>query len=138
MVDMEEILSIIATIISSIALIGVAVSLVLQNQQLKASRIQMMRDIHLELTKMAMKNPTLAASVYGAVTLTDVQKTAFLNFSMMFLQTGYSLRMFNRGTVELQIADLLSSEEARTWWATLARGSYQTEARTSLKETSSQ
>lgn len=133
MTGMETILSIIATIISSIALIGVIVSLVLQNQQLKASRVQMMREIHLELTKMAMENPALASSVYGAVTLSDVQKTAFLNFSMIFLQTGYSLKMFSKETVKLQIADLLSSEDARTWWATLARDTYTAEARTKLE-----
>jgi len=93
----------------------------------------MMRDIHLEVTKMAMDNPALAASVYGVVAPADVPKTAFLNFSMMFLQTGYSLRMFTKGTVELQMADLFSSEEARAWWARLARDTYKAEARTKLE-----
>ena len=54
MVSIESILSIIATIISSVALVGVAAGLILQNQQLKTSRIQVMREMHLELMKIGI------------------------------------------------------------------------------------
>ena len=57
MAGMESTLSIIATIISSIALIGVAASLLLQNRQLRASQVQVVREMHLELIRTAIENP---------------------------------------------------------------------------------
>lgn len=53
---MEAILSVIATIVSSAALIGVAVGLIMQARQLKASRLQVAREIHLEIIKAGIEN----------------------------------------------------------------------------------
>jgi hypothetical protein len=123
MVVMESTLSIIATIISSVALIGVAAGLILQSQQLKASRIQVMREMHLELMKIGIDNPALAGSLYEDIDLAEFPRATLLNFLMTSWQTMYLLKMFPRKSLELQAAQLFASEHARNWWLNLARDS---------------
>jgi hypothetical protein len=81
MTSMETVLSIIATIISSIALVGVAAGLIIQGQQLKASRIQVMREMHLELMKIGIDNPALAGSLYKDIDVAEFPRATLLIFS---------------------------------------------------------
>ena len=92
MTGMEPVLSIVATIISSVALIGVAVGLILQGRQLKANQIQVMREMHLELMRVGINNPIVSASVYEGTSPEDFPKDSLINLSLKFLETGYSLK----------------------------------------------
>jgi hypothetical protein len=130
---METILSIIATIVSSIALIAVAVGLILQGRQLSANRIQIMREMHLELMKVGMENPELGASVYEYADVTEFAKMSLINFTLKFLETGYSLKTISEGSVTLQAAELFRSEFTRTCWATGMRKVYEAEAGTRME-----
>jgi|SRR6185437_1188868 len=127
---MESILSIIATIVSSVALIGVALGLILQNNQLRANRIQVMREMHLELMKIGMENPELTASIYGDTTVKDFPKSSYLNFIMTFWETGYSLQALSGKSIEFQAARLFASEYARTSWANEMGAAYRADAGT--------
>lgn len=122
---MESILSIIATIISSVALIGVAAGLIMQSQQLKASRIQVAREMHLELMKIGIDNPALAGSLYADIDLAEFPRATLLNFLMTSWMTSYLLKMFPKKSLELQAAQLFASEHARNWWINVARDSYE-------------
>ncbi len=121
---MESLLSIIATIISSVALIGVAVGLILQGRQLKASQLQVMREMHLELLKIGIDNPALAGSLYEHIDLSEFSRFTLLNFLVTFWQTSYSLKTIPKKQLEFQAKELFLSERARNWWENIARKSY--------------
>jgi len=130
---MESILSIVATIISSVALVGVAAGLILQNRQLRANQIQIVREMHLELMKIGIDNPALSTSIYEGIPPEEFSRHSLLNFLMKFWETGYSLRTISRNSVLLQATGLFASENARAWWV-LVRNAYQTEAGTRLEK----
>lgn len=131
---MESILSIFATIISSFALIGVAVGLVLQSRQLKAGQLQIVRQMHLELIKIMIENPALATTIYTDRDPAYLANASFLNFQMILLETNYSLKMLPGKALGFHVRSLFASEFARTWWATLARDTYEAEAVTKLEK----
>jgi hypothetical protein len=133
MVGMESILSIIAIIISSMALVGVSVSLILQSRQLKASQIQVMREMHLELIKMGIDNPAVVASIYKDASVEDLPRTAVLNLTMTLWLTSYSLKTTTKEGVESQARYLFASEYARNWWAS-AGDVYEVEAVTKIEK----
>jgi hypothetical protein len=128
---MELTLSVIATITSSVALIGVAIGLIFQGRQLKANQLQVVREMHLELSKMGIENPSLIASVYGdEIDLEDIPKANLINLTLKYLEAGYQLGEISKESVRLQAGRLFSSEYSRNWWALLARNVYKIEART--------
>ena len=131
---MELTLSLVATITSSAALICVAIGLILQARQLKASQVQIIREMQLELLKLGIDNPELIASVYeNEIELEHISKSNLINLTVKFLEAGYSLKMFSRESVTLQTTRLFSSEYPRAWW-TLARGIYDVEAQTGTEK----
>jgi Family of unknown function (DUF6082) len=127
---MESMLSVIATIISSVALIGIAVGLLLQNRQLRTNKIQVMREMHLELMRIGMENPALSASVYEDTNAADFPKSSLLNLILKFWQTGYTLKTITKASVTLQTTRLFGSEYARTSWGKWLQDIYRTEAGT--------
>jgi hypothetical protein len=124
------ILSVIATLISSVALIGVAVGLSLQARQLRVSQIQAVRSLHTELIKIAMENPSLGTVFESDVDPADAPKAAFINLLMTLLQASYSLKVASKATVSLQAERIFAAEFSRSWWE-YARDSYMVE--TSMK-----
>ena len=58
-------IAIISTLISSIALVGVAVSLVLQARQLRASQIQASRATQVELIKVSIDSRELISDIFN-------------------------------------------------------------------------
>jgi hypothetical protein len=125
---MNTTLSIIATIISSIALIGVALGLILQSRQVKANQLQVMREMHLELIKVGIDNPALASSVTADIGEENYSRAGYLNLWVKYLQTGYSLKTISKASVALHTARMFMSEYSRDWWGTHARAGYRTEA----------
>ena len=132
MAGMESTLSIIATIISSVALIGVALGLVLQSRQLRTSQIQAMRGMHLELIKIGLDNPALASSIFETVNAEDLPAGIMLNLHMIFWATSYSLKTLNRAALASQMKAFFSLERARTWWGDGVREAYEIQATTKL------
>lgn len=117
MTGVETTLSVIATMISSIALIGVAAGLILQSRQLHANRLQVEREIHLEIIKLAIENPALDASIYEReYAEADIPKASYINLLMHNWQTSYALRTVNDEAVALEARYLFKSEFARKWW----------------------
>jgi hypothetical protein len=113
---MESTLSIIATIISSFALIGVVVGLLLQNRQLRASHTQVVREMHLELVKMTIENPELATSVYKGSSAKDFAAHTLINFQATLWLTAYTLKDVSKASLAQQVASLFEGEQARIWW----------------------
>jgi hypothetical protein len=123
------ILSLIATLISSIALVGVAIGLILQARQLRTSQLQATRSLHAELIRIGMENPSIGTAVEADVDPEEAPKAAYLNLLFMFLQTSYLLRALPRESLSFQTERIFSSEYSRAWWA-VARNAYKTEMAT--------
>jgi hypothetical protein len=134
MTGMESVLSIVATIISSVALIGVAVGLILQGRQLKANQIQVMRGMHLELMRVGINNPIVSASVYEGISPEDFPKESLINLILKFWETGYSLKAITTRSVALQAARLFESEYVRALWTNEMRDIFEAEAGTKLEK----
>ena len=123
------VLSIITTLISSTALVGVAISLIIQARQLRASQLQTARSLHAELIKIAMGNPTVGTAVETDIDPSDAPKAGYLNLYLMFLQTSYSLKAISNSAVRIQAQRIFRSEYACTWWA-IVRATFKVEATT--------
>ena len=131
MLSMNMVLSLIATIISSIALIGVAVGLVLQARQLRANQLQTMRTFQLELIKIGIERPNIHYPIARADRGTgDSSRDGYLNLWMKYLELGYYFGGVSSVSASLQAAYFFESEFSRKWWKTLARDVYRVEATT--------
>jgi Family of unknown function (DUF6082) len=108
--------------------------LILQSRQLKASQLQLAREMHLELIKFGIENPTLAATVNPDIDITDYPSRSYINFLVTFWETGYLLRTISKANVAIRAADLLGSEFARTWWEATARDHRRVQARTKIEK----
>jgi Family of unknown function (DUF6082) len=73
---MNTLISIIATLISSVAPAGVAVSLLLQARQLRASQLQALRELHTELIKMGMDHPILRSTLESDIGPEELSQAA--------------------------------------------------------------
>jgi Family of unknown function (DUF6082) len=129
-INMQSALSVIAIVVSSIALIGVVIGLILQNRQVKASQHQVMREMQLEIIKLGIENPALNASVYeGQFDAADVARAHYINLLMHFWQTCFSLKTMTGRAVAIETDYLFRAEFPRTWWAQ-GRGFFEAEAGT--------
>src|SRR5690348_17169305 len=122
-------LSLIATIISSVALVGVATGLLIQARQLRTSQLQAARSLHVDFIKLTMENPSIGSAMESDFSPEEAPKAAYLNFYFMFLQTSYSLRAVSKDSISFQAGRFFSSEYPRVWWAH-ARDAYRLEAGT--------
>ena len=129
--NMGTILSVIATITSSIALIGVAVGLILQARQLRADQLQTMRALQLELIRMAIDKPELGLDSFLAkdVDRKDSSRVYYLNLWVKYLEMNYSFGTASKASIGLQMARMFESEFPRIWW-TVSRDTYKVEAET--------
>jgi hypothetical protein len=71
-------LSLIATLISSVALVGVAIGLTIQARQLQASQLTAVRSLHVDFIKLAMEDPSIAAAMEGDIDPEEVPKARIL------------------------------------------------------------
>lgn len=78
-----------STLISSIALIGVAVSLYLQGRQLRASQIQITAAGQIELMRLALDYPVAAAPLIGGQVSELASQYVALNWQFTHLRTTY-------------------------------------------------
>jgi len=115
--QIRVVLSVIATTISSVASIGVAIGLLLQSRQVRISQIQAVRSLHTELIKLAIENPSIATAIESGVDTADAQQAAQLNLLIMFLQTSYLLKVATKESVSLQAQRIFAAEYPRYWWA---------------------
>lgn len=112
-------ISIIATIISSIALIGVAAGLILQARQIRISQIQAVRSLHLELIKTGIDNPSLVAALVSEDTdPSESEKIAYLNLWVEFWRAGYGMKSMSKASIAFYAQLIFEREYARRWWQT--------------------
>jgi Family of unknown function (DUF6082) len=88
---------------------SVAAGLIIQSRQLKASQLQVMREMHLEVIKVSIDKPKLAASVYEAeFSAADAPKASYINLLFNYWQRCYSLKTMTREAVAVEAGICLS------------------------------
>ena len=116
-------IAIVSTLISSVALLGVAVSLVLQARQLRANQVQTARASQVELMRTALENPTVVAEALGAGDCGALVRGVVLNWYLGHLSMSYDIKTLAKPHLRQLARDLFAVEGSRTWWET-ARLSY--------------
>jgi Family of unknown function (DUF6082) len=117
-------IAVISTLISSIALVAVAASLLIQARQLRASQLQAARTAQFDFMKMQFDNPELASVVFGNQFRAEV---SLMNWYVKYMELSYLLKTISKESIIIQAALLFSGKYAREWW-NLARDVYKAEA----------
>lgn len=123
------VISLISILISSIALVGVAISLLMQNRQLRISQIQATRATQAALVQIGLNNLTLAAEAFGFSDVDWLGKSALVNWQVRHWEASHSIKTMSDESVQVEAAALFASEFAREWWLR-AREAYRVAAKT--------
>jgi hypothetical protein len=123
------VIAVVSTLISSIALVGVALSLLLQARQLRTTQLQASRAAQLELIRIAADNRGLIFDVLGEADPESYLKGAFINWFFKYMELSYSMRALSEASVRTQATRLFAAGYPYNWWAK-AREVYQIEAET--------
>jgi Family of unknown function (DUF6082) len=119
----------ISVLISSIALAGVALSLLLQAWQLRTSQLQASRAAQAELVRICIDNPELTAAALGKTDPDGYVKSVFVNWNIKYLELSYSIKAISASSVQVQVAGIFGAEYPRNWWSEV-RPIYAAEATT--------
>jgi hypothetical protein len=87
-----------SAILSGLAVVGVAISLIVQTRQLRAAQIQGMRVMQLELMRMLLDDPALAAVSPTSLGVSQEQwrREIYLNLLFKYLELGYATKYVPR------------------------------------------
>lgn len=111
-----------SAILSGIALIGVAFSLLIQNRQAKTERVRIVHDRHMEILQLTMSDP----ETYGPVAGMRINSTSDLERSraslialmwMNYARMGYQAEVLTESSLRKEFfPEMFQSEFTRTWW----------------------
>lgn len=112
-----------SAVLSVLAMIGVAMTLVLQARESRAIRLQAIRESHSKLMEMAMESPDLN-EVWGPSGLSDPfvlqRQNMYANMILSQWQMSYETRMLTDEHLRLLVTEFLSGTIGREFWV-LAR-----------------
>jgi hypothetical protein len=130
--DTSGVLAMISALVSSVALVGVAASLVIQTRQLRTSQLQATRAAQAEMVQIWLGNPRLFLPGDDATAEpTDLYAFhAFTNLVLKYLELGFEIGVVSEPSVRMQAADLFQSRYRQHWWSEVARPVYNVEAKT--------
>ncbi|HET9081756.1 MAG TPA: DUF6082 family protein [Trebonia sp.] len=117
-------IAVLSTLISSIALVGVAISLLLQARQLRTNQVQATRTAQQELMKFCLENPALAAEVLGMSSPESYVKQVVLNWHVSYLSMGFDVKTVTESSLRFAIREqIFKTKDSLSWWI-MARQSY--------------
>lgn len=113
----------ISAILSALALLGVAYATVVQARQSNMTRIQLFREVHTGLLRMAMEDPAVYGPALGNFDLSDetsvkqrLYDVLLLNYFWAMFETGHTSEQGLR--VDL-LQPVFAGETARNFWSTV-------------------
>lgn len=111
-----------SALLSGIALIGVAATLLVQTRQDKVERIRIVRERHVELARMTASDP----QVYGPIVGVNVKSQAdadnyrahvMVTLWMNYARMGYQMDVLSERSLRGELfAEMFQSEVTRDWW----------------------
>lgn len=113
-----------SAILTAIALIGVAGSMIFQIRAIEVSKSESMRGQHLHLVEMSLKDPVYMRAwgqepkEYGG--LDRYRQLLYVNLILSFWEDNYRLRSLSEGILRGDLAILFRGEAGREFW-TLGR-----------------
>jgi hypothetical protein len=125
-------IAVLSTLISSVALIGVVVSLFLQARQLRANQIQIARASQVELLKFYFENTSMVADWLQVKDVKQFDTEVLANWYVTHLSLTYENRAVSKAYLKNMAAALFASESSRVWWA--AHGDTYSAAATSRRD----
>jgi hypothetical protein len=125
-------LATLSTVISSIALIGVAIGLYFQSRQLRSAQVDSTAASQRELMNFALSHLEIYGRLVGVKDLDELGEQIVLNWQFDHLRTSYMNRTVSDERVHSAALVILSTDMARRWWATA--GQAYAEAATSRRE----
>jgi len=109
-----------SALLAVIALLGVAVSLLMQAREARASRQYTLRSIHTELLRMAMDDP-LYRRAWGPFFASDdhdaQREFMYVNLIIANYQMSYELKTYSERLLRDSAYHLLSGEAGQRFWA---------------------
>ena len=119
---MNTTILVISELISSVALLGVVITLLVESRQLRTSQIQASRALHVELTRLTIAYPAIASVAGPEIDRDDYQKDAFLRLLLETWELDYELKTVSAKAIQSQVRAMFKSDYVRTWWSTVASG----------------
>lgn len=105
-----------SAVLSGIALIAVAGSLLLQWRQARANTVHAIRQRHFELVKLAIEHPSVAMELWGH-TEADVKVRLYSNLQMVHWAMLADLESASLTIIRTSAARLFGNPAARKWWS---------------------
>jgi len=110
-----------SAILSGVALVGVSLSLLIQARQARAERIQVVRERHMDILRIALEDPEVYARVmgmdvdpFGENTRAFIFATILANYGRM----GYQMGVLTESAIRADFFQgLFQSELGRAWWS---------------------
>src|SRR5436189_297531 len=116
-------IAILSTLISSVALLCIAISLLLQARQLRTNQVQVTRAAQQEVIRFSLENPSLATEVMGVADPETYTKHVYLNWYFSYLSMSYDIKTMSKPNLRLLLERPFAVQVSREWWA-MARQSY--------------
>jgi len=122
-----------SAILSVIALIAIAVSLLVQARQAKAERFRLVRERHFELLRMVLDSPEEYAEVIGTQNGPDLKKFLFATMWINYARLGFQMGVLTEEVLRKDILAGFAGAPLRLWWAS-ARDGWLGEPRTDRRQ----
>lgn len=110
-----------SAVLAALAFVAIAISLILQASQLRSARVQVVRNMHRDLLRMAMESPSLYRPVIGATgdaTDDDVRQHFFAVLWMNYMRLAFEERVVSESSLRKEVlAGMFGSQSGRDWWA---------------------
>lgn len=115
-----------SAILSGIALIGIALSLVLQIRQARTDRIRLVRERQTQLLGIVLDNPRVYAPVIGIgmdadSTDDEIRQRFFATMWVNYSRVAYEIGVFTEQMLREEIfSPSFRQEPMRSWWASIS------------------
>ncbi|GAA3387180.1 hypothetical protein GCM10020369_28730 [Cryptosporangium minutisporangium] len=108
-----------SALLSGIALVGVVISIRAQLQDVAVARAQSVRDLHLELSRMALDDWKSFGPIFSDSAIVDApnpRSDVFTNQLIAFWWTAYEFGYFSPEATRYNFRELFKSEPGRDFW----------------------
>src|SRR5882724_5697258 len=105
-----------STIVSIAALLAVAISLLVQQQQARSAQMVGARERHFELIKLMLEHPELDYNAIPRPATDDRLTTIGMSLWVAHWNTLWHIGKLDEKALRFNLSDLFANPEARTWW----------------------